>query len=186
MAGDAADLISTMERLPGGPTQEEVMAISLAKLAIRPSDIVADIGCGTGRVAIAASKLAGRVHAIDRREEAIRHAERAAAEAGAGNISFHLGEAAEILPTLGRIDRAFVGGTRQLRGVLTQLAGSGTERIVVNAVRTAALQEAITVMEELRIFEEALLVQVSRTYPIGGGHMFRPIDPIFVIVGGKG
>jgi cobalt-precorrin-6B (C15)-methyltransferase len=41
--------------LPGGPTKDEVMAVSLAKLALRPDDIFADIGCGTGRIAVAAA-----------------------------------------------------------------------------------------------------------------------------------
>jgi len=45
--------------LRAGPTQDEVMAVSLAKLGIRPGDRVADVGCGTGKGSIAASKRAG-------------------------------------------------------------------------------------------------------------------------------
>jgi cobalt-precorrin-6B (C15)-methyltransferase len=46
--------------LKGGPTQDEVMAVSLAKLGIRPGDRVVDVGCGTGKVAVAISKTAER------------------------------------------------------------------------------------------------------------------------------
>ncbi len=38
--------------LPGGPTQPEVMTVSLAKHAIQPGDTVVDIGCGTGTVTL--------------------------------------------------------------------------------------------------------------------------------------
>ncbi|HJK18510.1 MAG TPA: class I SAM-dependent methyltransferase, partial [Methanocorpusculum sp.] len=45
--------------LPGGPTQPEVMAVSLEKLGVQPGDTVADIGCGTGTVTKAIAALAG-------------------------------------------------------------------------------------------------------------------------------
>jgi len=50
------------------------MAVSLAKLGIRPGDRVVDVGCGTGKVAIAASRVAEHVYAIDRRPEAVAYA----------------------------------------------------------------------------------------------------------------
>ena len=59
--------------LPGGPTQPEVMAVSLEKLGVQPGDTVADIGCGTGTVTKAIAALAGEsghVYAVDRRSAA--------------------------------------------------------------------------------------------------------------------
>jgi len=41
--------------LSGGPTQDEILAISLSKLSPNKNEIMADIGCGTCKVSIAAS-----------------------------------------------------------------------------------------------------------------------------------
>ncbi|NLM30851.1 MAG: precorrin-6Y C5,15-methyltransferase (decarboxylating) subunit CbiT [Methanomicrobiales archaeon] len=172
--------------LRGGPTQDEVMAVSLAKLGIRPGDRVADIGCGTGKVAIAMSRVAGCVYAIDRRPEAIAYARREASAAGAGNIEFFEGEAADILSRIDHLDAAFVGGSRGLPEVLDLLATRVRGRIVVNAVMVGTLHEAIRSMQRLGIFIEAVHLQVSRTTAIAGGMMFKPLNPVYIIVGGAG
>ena len=70
----------------GGPTQDEVMAISLFKMGLRSEDTLLDLGCGTGKVSIAAAGLVQKVYAVDRRPEAISYAKNAA-RAAAGPIS---------------------------------------------------------------------------------------------------
>jgi len=86
------------------------MAITLFKLDLRPGDLFMDIGCGTGKVSIHASRQARRVCAIDRRSEAIEYARREAERAGATNIEFVEGNAADLIPDLPRPDAAFLGG----------------------------------------------------------------------------
>ncbi len=171
-------------KLSGGPTQDEVMAVSLQKLGVMPGDIVADLGCGTGKIAIAASQIASVVHASDLRDEAIEFAKGEAARAGAVNISFFHGDSVDLLQRLGHVDTAFVGGSRRLTEVLSLLAGMGVRRIVVNAVLIGTVHEAVTTMRKLGIFREAVLVQVSRSHDLAGGIMFRPVDPVFIISGG--
>ena len=53
--------------LKGGPTQDEIMVVSLFKLGLKCGDVFADIGRSTGKVAIHAARTAGKVYAIDRR-----------------------------------------------------------------------------------------------------------------------
>ncbi len=172
-----------MAGLKGGPTQDEVLAIALQKLALRPGDRVLDLGCGTGAVAIAAAATAAEVVAIDRRPEAVAHARHAADEAGAANVSFLEAEAGEALPGLGTFDAAFVGGSRGLADLLPILAVRVRRRIVVNAVLIETLHRAIATMESLGIYREAVHVQVARAAPLAGSVYFRPIDPVYVIVG---
>ncbi len=170
--------------LSGGPTKDEVMAISLFKLGLLEGDIFADIGCGTGKISLAVSHRALKIYAIDRRKEAIDLARNKAQRIGAENISFFHSEAVDFLQTVDQLDCAFIGGSGNLERILRILHTLGTRSIVVNAVKVETLYLAITTMEQLGIFKEAVHVQVSRSSPLAGGTMFKPIDPVYIIVGG--
>jgi cobalt-precorrin-6B (C15)-methyltransferase len=168
----------------GGPTKDEIMAISLHKLGLRKGDTFADIGCGTGKVSLYAAPAVMKVYAIDRRKESIRYARHDAEKEGARNIEFFTGDAGQVLPGILPIDAAFVGGSRDLEQTLEILFRGGVRSVVVNAVKIETMYLAIKTMQRLGVFSEALTVQVSRSAPIGDGVMFRPIDPVFIIVGG--
>ena len=102
-------------KLPGGPTQDEVMAVALFRLGLRAGDLVLDIGCGTGKVSIAAAQKMVHVVAIDRRAEAILFAKNAAKREGIKTIEFVCGEAQDFLVADSRIfDCAFVGGSHAI------------------------------------------------------------------------
>lgn len=171
--------------LKGGPTQDEVMAISLFKLGLRKGCSFADIGCGTGKVSIAAAATADKVFAIDRRKEAIEYAKAQAVSSGVSGINFYEGSAVDFLMGIDAVDCAFVGGSRDLKEVLGILSEKVRGNIVVNAVMLDTFYEAVNTMKQLGIFKEAIHVQVSRSYPIAGSIMLKPIDPVYIIVGGK-
>ena len=167
-----------------GSTADEVLAIALGKLAPRPDEVFADIGCGSGKVSIAASALAREVYAIDRRPEAIAWAREQARAAGSQNIRFLEGEAPGALAGLPAPDSAFIGGSGNLAAVIGALAARGTRRMVVSCVRLETLSTAISTMRDLGIFREALLVQVARTKDLAGGTMFVPANPVYLVIGG--
>jgi cobalt-precorrin-6B (C15)-methyltransferase len=170
--------------LSGGPTKDEVMAISLFKLGLLGGDIFADIGCGTGKISRSVSHSASMIYAIDRRKEAIDLAQEKAERESIQNIRFYHGEAIDFLPTIDKLDCAFIGGSGNLERVIRILHTLGTRSIVVNAVKIETLHLAITTMEHLGIFKDAVHVQVSRSSPLAGGTMFKPIDPVYIITGG--
>jgi len=170
-------------KLAGGPTQDEIMAISLLKLDLKKTDSVLEIGCGTGKVSVAMSRCAKSVAALDRRPEAVTMAKKTAETAGAHTIEFFCTEALDFLASAETFDCAFLGGTKQLEAILPILAKKVRRTIVINAVLVSTLNDAVTIMQELGIFTEAVQVQVSRSYPIAGSVMFRPIDPVYIIVG---
>jgi cobalt-precorrin-6B (C15)-methyltransferase len=143
-----------------------------------------DIGCGTGRVSVAAARMGAKVIAIDRRDVAIRFAKNEAKRKKVSGIEFSCAEAADYLSGDDRIfDCAFVGGSQGLAEFLPVLAGKVRRRIVVNAVLLSTLQTAVATMQMIGVFDEVVQVQVSRSQPIAGSIMFRPIDPVYVIVG---
>jgi cobalt-precorrin-6B (C15)-methyltransferase len=197
-----------------GSTADEILAIALRRLAPRPDETFADIGCGSGKVSLAASPLAREVWAIDRRPEAIAWARELARAAGAanpakagrltdveeypflrnatsvgnptmvGNIRFLEGEAPEALAGLPAPDCAFIGGSGNLAAVIGALAAKGTTRMVVSCVRIETLGEAVAAMRGLGIFREALHVQVARSRELAGGTMFVPANPVWLVFGG--
>ncbi len=170
----------------GCPTQDEVMAVSLFKLELQKGDIMADIGCGTGKVALAAARTAGKVHAIDLRAEAIAYAKAEAARTGVRNIEFFEGTATAFLEGFEGLDCAFVGGSKDIEQVLDLLSAKVRRSIVVNAVMTKTLCAAVRSMRRHHIFKEAVQLNVARSYGISDGWMFKPIDPVFIVVGEVG
>jgi len=167
----------------GGPTQDEVMAVSLFKLGLKPGDTMLDLGCGTGKVSIFAAGLVKKVYAVDRHPEAVAYAKNAAESAGITNIEFFCGEATDFLKNSPLFDCAFVGGSRQIETVLPVLAQKVRGVIVVNAVLVSTLASVTATMQRLGIFREAVHVQVARSYILGKSIMFKPVDPVYIIVG---
>jgi cobalt-precorrin-6B (C15)-methyltransferase len=41
-------------------------------------------------------------------------------------------------------------------------------------------------MQDLGIFNEAVHVQISKSYELAGGIAFKPINPVYIIVGDTG
>jgi cobalt-precorrin-6B (C15)-methyltransferase len=169
-------------KLPGGPTQDEIMAVSLFKLGLCPADTILEIGCGTGKVSVAMGKLVKKVFTVDTRPEAISAATETARKAGVSNIDFSCVDAADFLKKDQIYDCAFLGGTKNLSRVLPLLSRQVRRTIVINAVMVSTLERAVATLKDLGIFTEVVQVQVSRSYDIAGSIMFRPIDPVFIIV----
>lgn len=169
-------------KLPGGPTQDEILAVSLSKLGLRTSDMVLEIGCGTGKVSVAMAKQAKKVYAVDRRPEAMQVAAETARQAGVSTIEFSCMDAVDFLKKDQVFDCAFLGGTKNLAEILPVLAKKVKRTIVINAVMVSTLERAVATLKELGLFIEVVQVQVSRSSDIAGSIMFRPIDPVYIIV----
>lgn len=172
----------TGTKLAGGPTQDEIMAVSLLKLGLRETDTVLEIGCGTGKVSVALARQVRYVYSIDRRQEAVNMAGKTAQDAGITNIAFFCTEAAAFLQDDRTVDCAFLGGTRGIDQILPVLAAKVKRTIVINAVMLRTLERAVTLLEERGLLTEVVQVSIARSHPIAGSLMFRPVDPVFVIV----
>lgn len=179
-----AEIIS----VSGGPTKPEIIAISLSKLGLRDGDRFVDIGCGTGSVSIEAARIARNliIYAIDARKEALKATEINFRSFKVENSKILAGEASEILDSadfIDSIDCAFIGGTKNIDKVLEILVKKKARSIVVNAVRIETVVRTIETMKKLGIFDEAVHVSISRSTPIAGETMFKPENPVYIIVG---
>lgn len=170
---------------PGGPTKDEILAISLFKLDLSYDDTFADLGCGTGRVSIEAANRVRRVHAVDQRLEACEWTRLQAQSNGTQNISVHHCDNRTFLSTIDHLDIAFVGGSQGLEEVIDSLADLKVRTLVINAVMLETVNTAVNALRKNGIFREVIVAQISRSHSIGSGIMLKPLDPVFIICGGR-
>lgn len=76
------------------PAYQRKLEITKAKL--RPADVIVDIGCGTGSLAIELAPRVSQVHAVDVSAEMLKIGKRKAEAAGLDNITFHQGTAQQL------------------------------------------------------------------------------------------
>src|SRR5271157_2136004 len=105
-------------KLAGGPTQDEIMAVTLSKLGLLGTDTVLEIGCGTGKVSVAMAKTAKKVYSLDKRPDAVSLATENARDAGMHNIEFFCMDAVDFLKNDHVFDCAFLGGTQHIAEIL--------------------------------------------------------------------
>lgn len=65
--------------------------IAITRSLMSPTDVVLDIGCGTGSLALRLAPGAAHVHGLDVSSEMIRIARGKASAAGLSNVTFHVG-----------------------------------------------------------------------------------------------
>jgi precorrin-6Y C5,15-methyltransferase (decarboxylating) len=165
-------------------TKREVRAVALAHLGPRTGQLVWDVGCGSGSVAVECARLGAAAVAIDDDPDAIART-RANAEAFEVPVRVVEGRAPAALDGLPDPDAVFVGGGGEdLEAIVDACAARATVRAVV--VTLAVVERAGPVLARLRaagLEAEATLVQASRLAPLAGGHRLAAINPVVVAVG---
>ena len=184
------------ERVPGIPdadfirgdvpmTKQEVRAAILAKLAVRPGDIVWDAGAGTGSVSVELSRAAyrGRVFAVERDPDACELVRRNREKFGAWNLTLTPGDAPDVLQTLPVPDAVFVGGSGgKLGGIIeTAFAKNPCARVCVSAATLETLSGAVEALTARGASAEVCQISVSRTRKAGNSRLLTAQNPVFLI-----
>lgn len=174
--------LSLPHEADAGPTKPEVRAVTLEKLAVRPSDHVVEVGACTGAVTVELARRAAAVTALERDPERIEVARRnlAANDHGA-EVTLREAEAPAGLPE--GADALFLGGSRNFEAVLDRALEAGVDRFVMNVSRVETAGEAIGAFRSRGLLSEVLQLQVNRGYELAGGTAFDPDNPVYVIVG---
>ena len=200
MLAEAAPGLLPGPRVPGLPddaflrgdvpmTKQEVRAVILAKLALTPKDLCWDVGAGTGSVAAEMALAAREVWAVERGAEACRLICENRLRLRAWGLHLVRGEAPGVLAALPAPDAVFVGGSG---GALSPIldaaarAAAGPLRLCASAVTLETLYEATAWMEARGIAPEITQIAVTRVRPLGGRHMLRAANPVFLIAGTLG
>ncbi|MES0870217.1 precorrin-6y C5,15-methyltransferase (decarboxylating) subunit CbiE [Pseudovibrio sp. SCP19] len=167
-------------RHDGKMTKQEVRAVTLAKLAPIPGQLLWDIGAGSGSIGIewlraAKDTKAVAIEPLEKRSVFIRGN---AAALGTPQLKLVEGKAPEALDNLPQPNAIFVGGGLTSAGILKTcfdaLPSGG--RLVANAV---TLEGEQVLAEGWKKFGgELCRIAISRADPIGGLTGWRPLMPV--------
>ena len=141
----ASGLPDTMFEHDGQLTKREIRAVTLSSLAPRAGELLWDIGCGSGSVAIEwlLRHPSTRAIAIERDPIRAGRAARNGLELGVPRLEVVTGEAPQALGALAAPDAVFIGGggdAQMIETAWTALKAGG--RLVANAV-TLATERAL-------------------------------------------
>jgi protein-L-isoaspartate(D-aspartate) O-methyltransferase len=122
-------------------SQPYIVALMVEAAQIGPDDRVLEIGVGSGYAAAVMSRLARRVHAIDRHDELADHARERMADLGYDNVVIRTGDGTRGWPENAPFDVILVaaGGPAVPQPLLDQLAIGGRLVIPVGAAEQQRL-----------------------------------------------
>lgn len=166
-------------------TKQEVRAVILAKLAVKPTDLCWDIGAGTGSVSVELAMQGKEVWAVEYREDACGLIALNREKFCSWNLHLVPGKAPGSLDSLPKPDKVFIGGSEgELRPILRKAAeGDSALRICVSAITLETVGEAVEELEALGLETEVAEIAVSRTKRAGGKHLLLAQNPVFLITG---
>ena len=168
--------------MEGCYTKDEIISIVLDKLNPSKDEIFVDIGCGTGRVSLKASKVFKKVFAVDVDDKAVKNFKARVEDLGIGNIEVVHSHGKKFLASAEKIDKIFFGGTKDIEDML-DIAVKKSKMFAVNLARMDNAVRVTAKMKDLGVFKEILLINISKGYDLAGGVAFKPYNPIFIVTG---
>jgi len=157
-------------------TKEEVRAVVLSKLRLKPDAVVWDLGAGTGSVSIECARMCpfGTVYAVEYKPAALEILEKNKAFLQTENLQIIPGRAEEQIGSLPVPDCVFLGGSDgaapELIEHLCQL--KQPVRLVASAVTLETQAELFPLLQKLPQFE-VIQLAVSCGRPVGNYHILE-------------
>lgn len=168
-------------------TKQEVRAAVLAKLAVRPEDILWDVGAGTGSVSVELALAAprGRVYAVECRPEGCALIKANREKFRTRNLVLVEGLAPDALSDLPAPDAVFIGGSKGSLAAIVDAAldKNPDARICVSAIALETLSAAVAALTARGRTVQVSQIAVSRAKAVGGLHLMMAQNPIYLITG---
>lgn len=168
-------------------TKQEVRAAVLAKLAVRPEDILWDVGAGTGSVSVELALAAprGRVYAVECRPEGCALIKANREKFRTRNLVLVEGLAPAALSDLPAPDAVFIGGSKGNLAAIVDAAldKNPDARICVSAIALETLSAAVAALTAKGRTVQVSQIAVSRAKAVGGLHLMMAQNPIYLVTG---
>lgn len=172
------------ERDAAPMTKSEVRSISLSKLQLTQNAIIYDIGSGSGSVSVecAIQASAGRVYAIEMKEEALNVTRKNVERFHLSNLELINGRAPEALEDLPSPTHVFIGGSSgNLHEIIDCLMRKNPNvRIVANAVTLETLAELTEIAKEFK-FSDVAEISVAKPRILGKYHLMTAQNPVYIV-----
>ncbi len=171
-------------------TKQEVRSVSMSKLQPKATDVIYDIGAGTGSCSIELALLAnrGKVYAFERNPVAVELLGKNKELFAVTNLEVLAGEALENIKNMPAPDCVFVGGSG---GDLCEMldviySKNSTCRIVMNAITIETLAEVAAYYGARKEYElEVVNVFVARNKKLGSYNLMMAQNPVYVMTAYK-
>lgn len=168
-------------------TKQEVRAAALSKLAVRPGDVLWDVGAGTGSVSVELALAApeGETFAVECMPEACGLIRANREKFSAWNLHLVEGRAPDVLGELPVPDGVFIGGTKggMAEIIAIVLEKNPQARVCISAIALETLSAAVAALAEHGLTAHVTQIAVSRSKSAGKLHLLTANNPIFLITG---
>lgn len=171
-------------------TKQEVRAITIAKLQLKPDSTLIDVGAGTGTIGIEAATymLQGKVIGIEKEEKGLNTIKENVEKIGVKNYTLIHGRAPEDIPNI-EYDRMFIGGsTGSMESIVEHFLqyASDNARLVLNTITLESLNESMDILKKYEFKDiEVVNVMISRGKKVGKYTMMYGENPIYIITAVK-
>lgn len=167
-------------------TKQEVRSVSMSKLQPKATDLIFDIGAGTGSCSIELALLAkkGRVYAFERNPVAVELLGKNKELFAVDNLEVVAGEALENIKNMPAPDCVFVGGSGgDLCEMLDIIYSKNSAcRVVINAITIETLAEVTAYYNAHKDYSlEVVNVFVARNKKLGSYNLMMAQNPVYVM-----
>ena len=167
-------------------TKQEIRAVSIAKLMLKPNSILIDVGAGTGTIGIEAATYMpqGKVYAIEKEEKGLDTIKLNAEKFNLDNFELIHGKAPDAIPDIS-YDRMFIGGsTGGIEEIINHFLTYAKDEaiLVINCITLETQSKSLEILKEKGFKDiEIVTVTVGRAKRVGPYTMMFGENPICII-----
>ncbi|MEC4806454.1 MAG: precorrin-6y C5,15-methyltransferase (decarboxylating) subunit CbiE [Jaaginema sp. PMC 1079.18] len=173
---------------PGLMTKRDIRLAILGEIALKPQQIIWDIGAGTGSVAIEMARLVptATVYAIEKTAMGYDLVVQNAARFGVENVVPIRGIAPPVLNQLPAPHRVFIGGSNNKIEAILELCYQQLNpqdgRVVLAFATVENLNTALTWLRSRSYAYHLLQLNIARSVPVASLTRLTPLNPVTLVV----